>query len=103
MRLETMARTGSDVPSSVVRTQIAEGIDLMVHLARTRDGHRRVIEISELCGVSGERYEINPLFIYRPRDGLVHTGSRLRDTYKLIMKGGEEEYEGLQIFKNEHK
>ncbi|MBR0441425.1 MAG: CpaF family protein [Firmicutes bacterium] len=103
VRLETMARTGSDVPSSVVRTQIAEGIDLMVHLARTRDGHRRVIEISELCGVSGERYEINPLFIYRPRDGLVHTGNRLRDTYKLIMKGGEEEYEGLQIFKNENE
>ncbi len=95
-RLETMALSGTDLPPGVVRSQIAEGIDLMVHLARTRDGHRRVVEISEMLPLEGERIPLNRLFTYKPGRGLEPTGSRMSDFGKISLRGGEEGLERLQ-------
>lgn len=95
-RLETMALSDAELPSRVVRSQIAEGIDLMVHLARTRDGHRRVVEISELLSLDGEEIPLNRLFVYRPGHGLEPTGNRLSDCGKISLRGGDEGLERLQ-------
>lgn len=95
-RLETMALYGGELPSSVIRSQIAEGIDIFVHLARTRDGHRRVIEIAELEGLTGGEFVLNTLFKYHPGQGLMPTGNSLKNTEKLLLRGGEEALDRLQ-------
>lgn len=95
-RLETMALYGGELPSSVIRSQIAEGIDIFVHLARTRDGHRRVIEIAELEGLSGGEFVLNTLYRYHPGQGLMPTGNSLKNTEKLLLRGGEEALDRLQ-------
>lgn len=54
-RLETMVLSGAQLPVMVVRQQIASAIDIIVHLARMRDGSRKVLEIAEVIGfVEGE-------------------------------------------------
>ena len=95
-RLETLHITSSGFPAASVKAQIAEAIDLYVHLARTPDGHRRVVEISESAGMRDGEIELNPLFVYDPRQGLVSTGNRLRSTGKLQLRGmTTEEKEGM--------
>ncbi len=100
-RLQTMARTGAELPPAVIRSQIAEAIDVIVHLTRTRDGHRRVTEISELAGLDGEGFALNRLFCYTPGQGLRPAGNRLIDTDKIMLRGGEEGLERLQSLQNE--
>ena len=63
-RLETLVLMGMDIPLAAVRQQIASAIDLVVHLGRLRDGSRRVLEITEVVGVVGERYQMNPIFVF---------------------------------------
>ena len=36
-RLETMVLMGADIPLNAIRSQLAAGIDIMVHLARMPD------------------------------------------------------------------
>ena len=47
-RLEAMFIQAADIPVDAIRSQIAEGIDIMIHLSRQKDGSRRLIEIAEL-------------------------------------------------------
>lgn len=48
-RLETMVlMAGMDLPVRAIREQIAGAIDLIVHMARLRDGSRKVMQISEI-------------------------------------------------------
>jgi len=48
-RLETLVLlAASGLPLDAVRTQIGATIDLVVHVHRTRDGHRAVAEIAEV-------------------------------------------------------
>ena len=86
-RLETLFLSDSGFPIESVRGQIAEAIDLFVHLARTPDGRRRVMEISELAGYQNGNYELNTLFRFQPGEGLVRTGNRLIRTEKLELAG----------------
>jgi pilus assembly protein CpaF len=44
-RLEALG-TAAGLPRAAVHSQAAAGIDMVVHLARTPDGHRRVAELS---------------------------------------------------------
>lgn len=78
-RLEAMFMQAVDFPVDAIRAQISEGIDIMVHMSRTRDGGRRVVEISELAEVSEGQIRTNCL--YRADTGL--TGSRLIHREKL--------------------
>ncbi len=51
-RLETMVlMAGLDLPLAAVRSQIASGIDVLVHLGRLRDRSRKLLEISEIAGI----------------------------------------------------
>lgn len=61
-RLEAMYLMGTDIPMDAIRAQICEGIDIMVHLMKDRDGNRKVVEIGELLGYKDGEYEINWLF-----------------------------------------
>lgn len=66
-RLENMVLMGMDIPLQAIRTQIASGIDILVHLGRLRDKTRRVLEIAELVGVRDEQYIIHPLYIFEEK------------------------------------
>ena len=63
-RLEAMFLEAADIPLDAVRRQIAEGIDIIVHMQRLRDGSRRVSEIAELDGPSGGEIRTNVLYRY---------------------------------------
>ena len=53
-RLETMYMMGAQVPVYTVRNQIANAIEIFVHLKRDGDGNRRVMEVAELAGFDGK-------------------------------------------------
>ena len=86
-RLETMFLSGQDFPLEAVRGQIAQAIDVFVHLARTSDGHRRVMEISEVAGFEDGQIELSQIYSYVPGEGLKPTGKKLRNTEKLRLRG----------------
>lgn len=65
-RLETMVlMAGMDLPVRAIREQITAAIDLVVHEARLSDGTRRVICISELVGLEGDRPTMQDLFEFK--------------------------------------
>ena len=84
-RLETLHITGSGFPLSAVRNQIADAIDLIVQLKRFPDGHRRVMEICELCGVKDGEIELNTLFDRNKGEDLSRTDRPVRG--KCLFKG----------------
>ena len=65
LRLEAMVLMGTKLPIGAIRRQISTGIDLIVHLSRQRNGQRRVEEIIEILGISGEEIKKNVLFAIR--------------------------------------
>jgi len=78
-RLEALFMQAADFPVDAIRAQISEGIDIMIHMSRMRDGSRRVIEIAELDDVRDGQIRTNSL--YRIDRGM--TGSRLLHREKL--------------------
>lgn len=82
-RLEAMFLQATPFPIEAIRSQIAEAIDIMVHLGRFQQGQRRVLEICELSGLQEEDYRLNPLFSYRKEEGLVATGNDIKKAKKL--------------------
>ena len=63
-RMETMVLQGADLPLSSIRNMIASAIEIMVHLGRTKDHKRRVLEISEIIGVENEEVQLKKLYQY---------------------------------------
>ncbi|MGN0351621.1 MAG: CpaF family protein [Roseburia sp.] len=64
-RLETMVLMGMDLPLPAIRSQIASGIDLLVHLGRLRDRSRKVMMIAEIDGIEDGEIKLHPLFEFR--------------------------------------
>jgi len=64
-RIETMTlMAGFDLPIRVIREQMSSAIDLIVHLARLRDGTRRVVQVSEVQHMEGEVIVMQDLFMF---------------------------------------
>ncbi len=78
-RLEAMYMQAADFPVDAIRNQISEGIDIIVHMSRMKDGSRKVIEIAELAGMSGGSIRTNSL--YKHGEGM--TGNRIMHREKL--------------------
>jgi pilus assembly protein CpaF len=69
-RLETMAMMSDvDLPAAYIRNQVAAAIDVVVHLARLRDGRRVIWEVAEVAGTHRGEPIVEPLFRFRPREG----------------------------------
>ncbi len=84
-RLESMClMAGLEVPVRALREQMTAAIDLLVHVARTPDGRRRIVEITELAGMEQDTITLQQIFRMEeaPVDGsddpvgLVPTGLR---------------------------
>ncbi len=64
-RLETMVlMAGVELPVRAIREQVASAIDLVVHLARLKDGSRRVTHVTEVSGMEGEIITMQDVFLY---------------------------------------
>ena len=63
-RMETMVLQGSELPLSSIRNMIASAIEIMVHLGRSKDHKRRVMEISEVIGVENGEIQLKKLYQY---------------------------------------
>ena len=69
-RLETMAMMSDvDLPAAHIRNQVASAIDVIVHLARLRDGRRVVFDISAVEGIHDGEPLVRQVFAFRPRVG----------------------------------
>ena len=63
-RMETMVLSGADLPLPSIRNMIASAIEIMVHLGRTKDHKRRILEISEVMGIENGEIKLNKLYQY---------------------------------------
>jgi pilus assembly protein CpaF len=64
-RVETMTlMSGFDLPVRAVREQVSSALDLIVHLARLRDGSRRVTHVTEIGHMEGETVLLQDIFAF---------------------------------------
>jgi pilus assembly protein CpaF len=64
-RLETLSlMAGMDLPLRAVREQVASAIDLIIHIARLRDGSRRVTHVTEVLGMEGDSVTLQDAFVF---------------------------------------
>lgn len=65
-RLETMVlMAGLDLPAAAIRGQIVSAVDIIIHLARFRDGKRRVAHITEIVGLDKTEIITRNLFVFK--------------------------------------
>ncbi len=102
-RLETMVLMGAvELPVAAIRSQIASGIDLLIHLGRLRDRSRRLLKICEVSKGKDGGVDLNTLYSFEETgetDGKI-TGvftrrGELKNRHKVIAAGFEEELEKL--------
>ena len=77
-RLETLVlMAGVDLPSRAIRDQIGSSVHLIVQQTRLSDGARKVVAISELCGLDQQgEFELRPIFRFQ-RSGTGNNGEVL--------------------------
>ncbi len=64
-RLETLVlMAGLDLPLRAIREQAASAIDVIVQVARLRDGSRRVVAVTEVLGMEGEVVTLQDVFAF---------------------------------------
>ena len=64
-RVETMVlMAGMELPVRVIREQVASAMNVVVQIARLRDGSRHVTNISEITGMEGETILMQDLFSF---------------------------------------
>ena len=81
-RIENMVQMGNfGLPAKSIRQQIVGAVDLIVQVQRQRDGGRRVIQVTEVCGLEGEVVILNDIFAFE-LTGEGHDG-RLQGAYRV--------------------
>ncbi len=67
-RIENLVgMSGVPMPVNSLRYQIASAVQIIVQLARMRDGRRRIIQIEEVVGMEGTVISTQTLFNFKPR------------------------------------
>jgi pilus assembly protein CpaF len=65
-RVENLVQMGNfGLPVRGIRAQIANALDLVVHLERQRDGIRRITQMSEVCGLEGDVITMNDIVAFQ--------------------------------------
>ncbi len=65
-RLENMiGLAGINLPAKAVRTQVAAALDMIVQIARMRDGMRRITHVTEVIGMEGDIITTQDLFTFQ--------------------------------------
>ena len=77
-RLETMCLAGSmpmsiqtlqSIPTNILRRQMADSLDVIVHVSRMPDGSRKITDIAEVLSAENDELKVQSIFSYRD-DGL---------------------------------
>ena len=82
IRIENMVQMGNfGLPTKSIRQQIVGAVDLIVQVERQRDGGRRLIQVTEVCGLEGDVVILNDIFLFEltgeGSDGRLHGGYRV--------------------------
>ncbi len=89
-RLEMMVRMGMDLPISVIRQQIASGVEIIVQLYRDASGRRKVEEICEIEAFDGNSISLNTLYKRDENNALIKSGELIhfekRKKYEEIVR-----------------
>ena len=67
-------RSGMEAPLSMIQTDIATTVNLVIQVERSMDGKRRLVEILEVCGRENDTYITHDIFKHEPLIGLISTG-----------------------------
>jgi pilus assembly protein CpaF len=74
-RLETMVlMAGIELPVRAIRDQVSSALDLIVQIARLKDGTRRVIALTEVEGMESDVITLQDLFTFDYSAGRDETG-----------------------------
>jgi pilus assembly protein CpaF len=83
-RLETMVlMAGIELPVRAIRDQVSSALDLIVQIARLKDGTRRVVALTEVEGMESDVITLQDLFTFDYGAGRDANGrflGRLRST-----------------------
>ena len=84
-RLEAMYLQNAEISLESIRRQIASGIDIMIHLERSKSGSRRVTEISEVTSDENKSIVLRKLFdtVMTGKESVLVKVGELKNTYKL--------------------
>ncbi|WP_375000410.1 CpaF family protein [Aeromicrobium sp. CTD01-1L150] len=64
-RLETLVlMAGMDLPLRAIREQAASAVDVIVQIARLRDGTRRIVNVTEVMGLEGDTVVLQDIFTF---------------------------------------
>jgi pilus assembly protein CpaF len=64
-RIESMITMGGfSLPSKTIREMISNSIDVIVQVARLRDGSRRITHVTEVVGTEGDVITTQDIFVY---------------------------------------
>jgi pilus assembly protein CpaF len=90
-RLETLVlMAGMDLPHRAIRQQISSAVDVVVQIARLRDGTRKVTSVTELCGMTGDVVTMQEIFTLEVRgagaDGRLVTEMRPTGVRPAVME-----------------
>jgi pilus assembly protein CpaF len=66
--------SGVDLPVRAIREQVSSALDVLVHLARLRDGTRRIVQVSEIEGMEGDTIVLQDVFHFDYSMGLDDDG-----------------------------
>ena len=101
-RLETLYLMAVTMDVQAIREQIAEGIDVLVHIEKIND-RRQIVEITELLAYEKGSFVKNRLMCLRNDGTLVFTGNPLYNDKKIRLKGVKYDDElrelGLKCFR----
>ncbi len=78
-RLEAMYLMSVSLNVDAIREQISEGIDVMIHIRRDRNGERHIAEIKEILGYENGKFMIN--------DIMSQEGKGIADLGKAVIRG----------------
>jgi pilus assembly protein CpaF len=66
IRIENMVMmAGFDLPIRAIREQIVSALQIVIQLARSSDGRRRVTQVTEIIGREGDSITTQDLFVFR--------------------------------------
>lgn len=69
-RLTGMVMAGSNLPYDAIVTQLSMGIDLILHISRSREGRRYIDEICSVLPSEGHEYKLKTLYVNKGGKGL---------------------------------
>jgi pilus assembly protein CpaF len=88
IRIENLVlMAGVEFPIRVIREQISEAIDLIIHQARLRDGSRKVTAISEVTGIDIDSVQLQEIYRFTSSEDDETIGELSRSGLPLVKRG----------------